>query len=67
VNKIEKMTAAYYRRCAVHLLKSVETAPTAKSQSAYLELAAMWIELTQRAILLEDEEAGARKPLLVQL
>jgi hypothetical protein len=61
VIKVEKTTAAYYRRCAMHLLMSVESAPTAKSQTAYLELAAIWIELAQRAALLEEEMVGARK------
>jgi hypothetical protein len=56
VSKIDKATAAYYRRRAADSLVGSDKAPTAKSQTAYLELAAIWIELAQRAVLMKEEQ-----------
>lgn len=55
MNKVEKATAAYYRRRAADSLVGSEHAPTAKSQTAYLQLATIWIEMAQRAVLLKEE------------
>jgi hypothetical protein len=50
VRKAERTADFYFRQRALRLLKEAEAAPTVAMQIAYLEMAAMWIGLAQRAV-----------------